>query len=112
MINPENMTVTQEIELINDLYEKLNNAFSMHDELETVDLYNDIIILKTDVFLTLVRSMSSGRIASIINSTKYSDTDKAAEKAILFFIEADRNKLNNWAFQMLIPLSEIVFPDL
>ena len=93
MINPENMTVTQEIELIDSLYVKLDNAFSMHNAMEETDLYNDIIILKTDVFLNLIRSYSSGRIASIIGSNKYTDTDKATEKAVYFIMNADPEQI-------------------
>ena len=93
MINPENMTVTQEIELIENLYEKLDNAFSMHDAMEETYLYNEIIDLKTDVFLKLIRSYSSGRIASIIGNNKYSETDKAMEKAVDFIMEADPEQI-------------------
>lgn len=101
MINPEVMTITQKIELIESLYEKFYNAFSMHDAMEETYLYNEIIDLKTDVFLTLVRSYSSGRIASIIGSNKYSDTDKATEKAVDFIMNADPEQIEQINIQDL-----------
>jgi len=101
MINPENITVTQKIELIDSLYVKLDNAFSMHNAMKETDLYNNIIILKTDVFLTLIRSYSSGRISSIIGSNKYSDTDKATEKAVDFIMNADPEQIEQINIQDL-----------
>ena len=87
------LDVTSEIELIENLYSVLGNAFSCHSELLSNCIYDDIVTLKTDVFLALVRSMSSGRIASIIGSNKYSDTDRATENAIKFIMEADPEQI-------------------
>ena len=90
---PEGLNITESIGLIENLYAALDNAFSCHSELLSNCIYDDIVKLKTDVFLTLIRSYSSGRIASIIGSNKYSDTDKAAEKTVSFIMEADPEQI-------------------
>ena len=90
---PDGLNVTESIGLIENLYSVLGNAFSCHSELLSNCLYDDIIKLKTDVFLTLIRSYSSGRIASIIGNNKYTDTDKATEKAFRFITEADPEQI-------------------
>ena len=90
---PDGLNVTESIGLIENLYSALGNAFCCHSELLSNCLYDDIVKLKTDVFLSLIRSYSSGRIASIIGSNKYSDTDRAAEQAIQFIMEADPEQI-------------------
>jgi len=90
---PEGLNITESIGLIENLYSVLGNAFSCHSELLSMELYNDIVKLKTDVFLTLIRSYSSGRIASIIGNNKYSETDRATEKAVDFIMQADPEQI-------------------
>ena len=74
-----NLSCTDLIELLENLYQASENAFMYHSELLQAALYDDIITVQKQRITDNLRFMSSGYIARIIGNTKYTEIDKAVQ---------------------------------
>lgn len=79
------LNITQEIELRENLYNALENAFLNGAALLDIALSGDIAKVQKDICINYLLTMSSGHMASIIQSTKYADIDRAIIQAWQYF---------------------------
>jgi len=84
----ENMTYTDIIELLENVVQALYNAIDNGASMLEIALIDDIITINKYRFIDYLRFTRSGRIASVINNTKYCEIDKAVSAA-LQYIEKD-----------------------
>ena len=73
----DSLSCTQLIELTENLYETMEKAYLNGNDMLAGLLYDDIVTVNKKRIFDFLLTVSSGRLASIIGSTKYSDTDKA-----------------------------------
>ena len=80
---------TKQIELLNNLYKQEEQAsIDGNSWLETA-FYEDIASLVKSILTNIICSYGSGTIASIIGDTKYTQIDKAVNKALCFLFHAE-----------------------
>lgn len=79
------LNITQEIELRENLYNAMENAFLNGAALLEIALSDDIVKVQRDICTNYILTMSSGHLATVINSTKYADIDKATVNAWQYF---------------------------
>ena len=87
------LNCTEQIELLDNLVNALDNAYSYHSELLASALYNYIAQLKRQIPLFSIKTSGAGTIANYINSTKYAQIDKAINKTLLFLYNAENTEL-------------------
>jgi uncharacterized protein YjgD (DUF1641 family) len=78
----DKLNITELNGLLENLYNALENAWLYNADLLFIALSDDIITIQKKRLYMYICSLSSGRIASIINNTKYTEIDKAIQATI------------------------------
>jgi hypothetical protein len=69
------LTCTQIVELINNLYNAIDNAYCYHADMLCNALFDDIVKVNKKRCFDYLLQVSPGHMASVIDSTKYTDID-------------------------------------
>ena len=85
----DNLSFTEINDLIENLYQAADNACCYHSELLELALCDDIMTVNRKRLYNYLCTVSSGHIAMVIGSTKYSDIDKALLAAWEFYNNAE-----------------------
>ena len=85
-----NLSCTDLIELLENLYQASKNAFNYHSELLENELYNDIITVQKKRIIDCLLYSDSGCIARIIGNTKYTEIDKAVQYTLDYINDTEK----------------------
>lgn len=81
----DTLNATQVIELRENLYNAIENAFLYGAALLEQALYTDIVTVQRYICTQYIKTVSCGHMASVIGSSKYDDIYKACDKAWVYF---------------------------
>ena len=94
--NLDKLSFTDIAALTENLYDAAGNACAYGSALLEIALCDDIEKVNRKRFENYLRTVSSGHIAAIIGSTKYSDIDKALLAAWKFYNDAESVDFLDW----------------
>lgn len=84
-----NLDNTGLIELLDNLYSALDNAYCYNAALLENALYDDIVTVKKHILINCIKSYSSGTIAGFIDNTKYTEIDNAVNKTLFYLFNTE-----------------------
>lgn len=87
-------TISGLSELLENLSDAAGNAFINGSVLLENALYDDIVTVKRQLLSMIISSYSSGTVAGIIGSNKYTLIDRAVNKTLVFIYHTESEQLH------------------